>query len=136
MKNFDYIIGNRTRNLPSCMVKKRNNKNSFDCTRSTVSWNRWFVAGHVLRRTVFDFVSFHVRIVVDTVKKGKGFFSHSIEYYRFQYYSENPPHLFIYPPQINKLSEKGKGFFLTVLNTIHFSIIPKMLLTYLFILHK
>jgi len=75
-------MGNRTRDLPTCTVNKRNNKFSFDCTRSTVSWNRRFVAGHVLRRTVFDFVSFHVRIVVDKVKKGKGFF-HTIEYYPF-----------------------------------------------------
>jgi len=55
-------------------TKKGNNKRSIDCTQSTVPWNGRFVAGHVLRWTVFDFMSFHVRMVVDKVKMRKVFF--------------------------------------------------------------
>lgn len=55
--------------------KKGNNTRSIDCTKSSVPWNGRFVTGHVLRWTVFDFTSFHVRTVADEVKMGKGFIS-------------------------------------------------------------
>jgi hypothetical protein len=55
--------------------KKGNNKRSIDRTQSPVSWDGRSVTGHVLRWTVFDFMSFHVRMVADIVKLGKVFIS-------------------------------------------------------------
>jgi hypothetical protein len=85
-------------------MKTRNNEFSFDCTQLTVQWSRRFVAGHVLRRTLFRFMSFHVRMVVDKMKMRKFFFSYSISYYPFQYYSKNPLYSFTYPPPVNNPS--------------------------------